>query len=201
MSKVIVLWDIDGTLNVNGHVTLWSGDWLTGVVTRDEAPALFEELPERFKNFNLRVNSELLDSIVALDEHPNVENGWLTAWEDEARNIFSPKFNFAIGKDWLTLKAAPGEFTLDPTDEKVWWKTQSLREFLESEPEARVIWVDDLIDTDFKTEADNRKLIEDFPDRVAMVGVYAFRGVTPDSFNFIKKLATENWQAGMFIFE
>jgi hypothetical protein len=201
MSKVVVLWDIDGTLNVNGRVSLWSGQWLTDVVTRDEAPALFEEIPERFRHFDLRVNSELLNSIAALDEHPNVENGWLTAWEEEARTIFSPRFNFPIGEEWLTLKAAPGEFTLDPTAETIWWKTQSLRQFLEMNPDIRVIWVDDLIDSDFKTEFNNRKLNEDFPGRVAMVGVYAFKGVTPDSFNFIKRLATERWQAGMFIFE
>lgn len=201
MDKVVVFWDIDGTVNVNGRVSLWNGEWLTGVVTRTEVPELFEGIPEKFHKFDLRVNQSLLNVITVLGEHPNVENAWLTAWEDHARTVFSPKFNFAPGKNWFSLNAPEDSFTLDPVEDKIWWKTQALREFLTENPDTRVIWVDDLIDSDSKVEADNRKLNEDFEDRLAMVGVYSFKGVTPDSFSFIKKLATERWQAGMFLFE
>jgi hypothetical protein len=201
MSKVVVFWDIDGTVNVNGRVSLWNGEWLIDSVTRTEVPELFEGIPERFQKFDLRVNQSLLNVITVLGEHPNVENAWLTAWEEHACTVFSPKFNFAAGKKWLSLAAPEDSFTLDPVKDKVWWKTQALREFLTDNPDTRVIWVDDLIDSDPKVEADNRELNEEFEDRLAMVGVYSFKGVTPDSFNFIKKLATERWQAGMFIFE
>lgn len=201
MGKVVVFWDIDGTVNVNGRVSLWNGEWLTNSVTRSEVPELFEGMPERFRKFDLRVNQSLLNAISSLGEHPDVENGWLTAWEDRACSVFSPKFNFTVGETWQSLLAPAHSFTLDPTETAIWWKTEALREFLIANPDTRVIWIDDLIDSEYRVEADNRQLIEEFEDRVAMVGVYAFKGVTPDSFNFVKKLATERWQAGMFIFE
>jgi hypothetical protein len=201
MSKVCVFWDIDGTVNVNGRISLWNGEWLTNVVTRTEVPALFEGLHEKHQQFNLRVNSELLESLVALDEHPDVVNAWLTAWEADACTVFSPKFNFKNGENWHSFKAPAGSFSLDPVEGAVWWKTTAVREFLTANPDTRVIWVDDLIDADEATEAANRKLNEDFENRLAMVGVIAHKGVTPDSFNFIKRLAIDNWQAGMFIFE
>lgn len=201
MSKVIVCWDIDGTVNVNGRVSHWSGEWLIDSVTRTEAPALFEGLPEKFQQFHLRVNQSLLDSIDSLGDHPDVENAWLTAWENDACTIFSPKFDFTVGETWQSLNADEDSFTLEPTGDAVWWKTQAVRKFLTENPDTRMIWIDDLIDSDPKVEADNRKLNEDFEGRLAMVGVYAFKGVTPDCFNFIKRLATERWQAGMFIFE
>lgn len=201
MSKVVVFWDIDGPVNVNGRGSHWSGEWLLSSVTRTEVPELFEGIPEKFQEFSLRVNQSLLNVITVLGEHSNVENAWLTAWEEHACTVFSPKFNFAAGEKWQSLVAPEDSFTLDPTEHAIWWKTEALRLFLTENPDTRVIWVDDLIDSDSKVEADNRKLIEDFEDRVAMVGVYAFKGVTPDTFNFIKKLATERWQAGMFIFE
>lgn len=201
MSKVFIFWDIDGTVNVNGRVSLWNGEWLHEIVTRTEVPALFEGLHEKHQQFDLRVNRELLESLSALDTHPDVVQGWLTAWEAEACTVFSPKFNFIPGKSWHSFKAPEGSFSLDPIEGKTWWKTTAVREFLTANPEARVIWVDDLIDSDEVTEADNRKLNEDFAGRLAMVGVIAHKGVTPDSFNFIKRLAVDKWEAGMFIFE
>jgi hypothetical protein len=201
MGNITVLWDIDGTLSVNGRGKHWNGINLTNTVTRTEVPELFEGIPERFQTFALQVNEDLLRSITDLEKNHDVTNGWLTAWEECAVSVFSPKFNFTVGENWKALTAAEGEFTLDPTDESVWWKTKALRRFLEDNPDERVIWVDDLIDTDTKVERDNRKLIEDFENRVAMVGVYSFKGVTPDVSRFVKKLATEQWQAGMFIFE
>lgn len=201
MSKVFVLWDIDGTVSVKGRISLWNGDWITNIVTRTEVPALFEGLDEKFQQFNLRVNQSLLDSITSLDEHPNVTNAWLTAWEAEACTVFAPKFNFSNGENWHSFIAPNGSFSLDPVEGVIWWKTNVVREFLTANPDTRVIWVDDLIDVDDNVEAENRKLNEEFEGRLAMVGVIAHKGVTPDSFNFIKKLATENWQAGMFLFE
>lgn len=201
MSRVFIFWDIDGTMNVNGRVSLWNGEWLHEVVTRQEVPALFEGLHDKHQEFTLRVNSELLESITELDAHPDVVSGWLTAWEAEACNVFAPKFNFTIGETWHSFTAPEGSFSLDPVEDAVWWKTVALREFLIANPDAKVIWVDDLIDADEATENANRKLIEDFENRVAMVGVIAHKGVTPDVFAFIKRLAITQWQAGMFIFE
>jgi hypothetical protein len=201
VSKVFVLWDIDGTINVNGRASFWNGEWLTSMVTRSEVPALFEGLPEKFNKFDLRVNSELLESIADLDEHPEVVNAWLTAWEEHACKVFSPKFDFIIGESWASFIAPEGSFTLDPVEGAVWWKTAVVREFLTANPDARVIWVDDLIDSDEDVEAANRLLNDEFKDRLAMVGVIAHKGVTPDVFAFIKKLAIEKWQAGMFIFQ
>lgn len=201
MSKVCVFWDIDGTVNVNGRISLWNGEWLTNIVTRAEVPALFEGIDEKFQQFDLRVNQDLLDSMKVLDKHPDVVNAWLTAWETEACTVFSPKFNFSNGEDWHSFTAPAGSFSLDPVEGAVWWKTTVVKEFLRTNPDTRVIWVDDLIDSDETVEAANRALNDEFADRLAMVGVIAHKGVTPDSFNFIRKLATEKWQAGMFIFE
>lgn len=201
MSKVFVFWDIDGTLNVKGRIDLWQGQWLTSIVTRTEVPALFEGLADKHQQFNLRVNKSLLESVMSLDEHPDVVNAWLTAWEAEASTVFSPKFNFKNGESWHSFIAPEGSFSLDPVEGALWWKTTVVRNFLVDNPDARVIWVDDLIDADDNVEAENRKLNEEFEGRLAMVGVIAHKGVTPDSFNFIKRLATEKWQAGMFIFE
>jgi hypothetical protein len=201
MSKVFIFWDIDGTLNVKGRVTQWQGEWLTNVVTRKELPALFEGLSEKHQEFTLRVNQSLLESLISLDSHPDVVNGWLTAWETEACTVFSPKFKFSNGESWFSFTAPEGSFSLDPLAGGVWWKTEAIREFLKTNPEARVIWVDDLIDSDEDVEAANRLLHSEFEDRLAMVGVMSHLGVTPDVFTFIKRLATEKWQSGMFLFE
>jgi hypothetical protein len=201
MSKVRIFWDIDGTLSVNGRASLWNGEWLTNIVTRSEVPALFEGLPEKFQHFDLKVNNELLQCISALDEHPDVVNAWLTAWEEHACKVFAPKFGFTIGKSWHSFTAPDGSFSLDPVEGGIWWKTSVVREFLIENPDARVIWVDDLIDSDEAVEAANRQLNDDFEGRLAMIGVIAHKGVTPDSFAFIKRLAMEKWEAGMFLFE
>lgn len=201
MSKVLVCWDIDGTVNVNGRGSHWKGEWVTSVVTRSEMPSLFEGLPDKFQQFPLRVNQELLEAMVELDSHPEVSNAWLTAWETEACTVFSPKFNFQNGEKWFSFVAPDGSFSLDPVEGSVWWKTTAVREFLKENPDTRLIWVDDLIDSDDDVEAANRLLHSEFEDRLAMVGVMAHVGVTPDVFNFIKRLATEKWQSGMFIFQ
>jgi hypothetical protein len=201
MSKVFVFWDIDGTINVNGRISLWNGQWLTNTVTRKEVPALFEGLADKHQSFNLRVNQTLRESVTALDEHPNVVNAWLTAWEEDACKVFSPKFNFPNGENWHSFTAPEGSFSLDPVEGAIWWKTSVVREFLIENPDARVIWVDDLIDSDEAVEAANRQLNDDFEGRLAMIGVIAHKGVTPDSFAFIKRLAVEKWEAGMFLFE
>lgn len=202
MTETLICWDIDGTVNVNGRgSSQWTGEWLSSIVTRDEMPSLFEGLPEKFQQFPLRVNRALLEAIASLEEHPEVTNAWLTAWEADACAVFSPKFNFLHGKEWFAFKAPEGSFSLDPVEGAIWWKTAILREFLKENPDTRVIWVDDLIDSDDTVEAENRLLHSEYEDRIAMVGVVAHKGVTPDVFAFIEKLATRKWQAGMFIFE
>lgn len=201
MTKVFVFWDIDGTVNVNGRSSLGSGDWLTDKVTRLEVPALFEGLDEKFQQFPLRVSSTLLRAMERLDEFSHVTNAWLTAWETEACSVFSPKFNFSIGETWHSFKAPEGSFSLDPVEGAVWWKTTVVREFLTANPDVHVIWVDDLIDSDETVEKVNQQLIDDFEGRLALVGVIAHKGVTPDTFSFIKRLAVEKWESGMFLFE
>lgn len=197
MPEVAVLWDIDGTLNVHGRGNHWAGEWILNTVTRQEVPALFAGMPERFQQFDLRVNSSLLSDLSSL-EAPGVTHQWLTAWEQEAKTVFSPKFGFLAGEAWDSISPA------HPAHEEetgVWWKTTAVREILSSDPAAHLIWVDDLIDHTDRIEQDNQQLLIDFPDRLAMVGVMAHQGVTPDVLSFVKRLALVKFQAGMFLFE
>lgn len=194
MDKTLVLWDIDGTLNVHGRGQHWNGEWVTNTVTRAESPTLFASFPAKFETLTLRMNSALMQVFSSLSA-PHVEHRWLTAWEHEAVTLFCPKVGFEEGSQW--------EVITEPEDvpENRWWKTQAVRNLLSSDPELRIIWVDDLIDHDETIENENRQVVLDFPGQVAMVGVMAHQGVTPDVFNFVRRLATEQWQAGMFLFE
>lgn len=202
MGKVFILWDIDGTLNVHGRISLWNGEWLSDTVSRTEAPHLFAGLDEKHQEFELRVNASLLDEITALGNCSGVVNAWFSAWSQAACTVFSPKFNFDVGEKWESF-TMPTESELEtiPAENKPWWKTESLRAFLTDNPDARVIWVDDLIDANEEVEEANRKLAEDFDGQVAMIGVIPHLGVTPDSFAFIRRIATERWTSGVFIFE
>lgn len=196
MNETLILWDIDGTLNVHGKGQHWNGEWILNTVTREESPALFEHFPEKFQTIDLRVNQALLSVFSSLDA-PHIEHRWLTAWEQEACTLFCPKVGFPKGGSWEVVM--PGENAT--TESAVWWKTESVRRLLSENPEAKVIWVDDLIDSTESMEEGNRQLNEDFPGRLAMIGVMAHQGVTPDVFSFVRRLATEQWQAGMFLFE
>jgi hypothetical protein len=197
MDNILVLWDIDGTLNVHGRGNHWAGQWLLNTVTRQEVPALFAGMPEKFQEFKLRVNEDLLTDFSSLSV-PGVTHQWLTAWEQEAKTVFSPKFGFSAGEAWDSISPVHHDHE---EETGVWWKTTAVREILSSSPETKVIWVDDLIDHTDRIEEDNRQLNLDFPDRLAMVGVMAHQGVTPDVFAFIKHLAMVKFQGGMFLFE
>ena len=195
MDDILILWDIDGTLNVHGKGKHWNGEWILNTVTRDESPSLFEHFPAKFQTIDIRVNQALVDNFSSLDAS-HIEHQWLTAWEQEACTLFSPKVGFQAGESWRAVM--PGE---NATESAVWWKTEAVRRLLIANPEINVIWVDDLIDSTEIMEEDNQQLSQDFPGRLAMVGVMAHQGVTPDVFNFIRKLAGEKWQPGMFLFE
>lgn len=197
MDNILVLWDIDGTLNVHGRGNHWAGQWLLNTVNRQEVPALFDGMPEKFQQFELRVNEDLLAVFSSL-ESPGVTHQWLTAWEQEAKTMFSPKFGFSAGEAWDSVSPAHPDHE---EETGIWWKTTAVRDILSSSPDTKVIWVDDLIDHTDRMEEDNRQLNQDFPDRLAMVGVMAHQGVTPDVFAFIKRLALVKFQAGMFLFE
>ena len=194
MDKMLVLWDIDGTLNVHGKSPQWNGPWVTNTVTREESPALFENFPDKFETLELRMNADLMEIFSSLSA-PHLEHRWLTAWEQEAVTLFCPKMGFEQGAGWEVVKEP------EAVPESTWWKTQAVRNLLSSDPELRIIWVDDLIDHDETVENENRQVVLDFPGQVAMVGVMAHQGVTPDVFNFVRRLATQQWQAGMFLFE
>lgn len=197
MEEVTILWDIDGTLSVLGRGSQWPGEWMHDIVTRQEVPALFAGMPERFQQFNLRVNSGLLADFSSL-EAPGVTQQWLTAWEQEAKTVFAPKFGFSAGQSWESISPS------NPDHEEatgIWWKTTAVRKLLQENPDHKIIWVDDLIDHTESIEEHNRQLNDDFPGRLAMVGVMAHQGVTPDVWIFIKRLAMTKFQAGMFLFE
>lgn len=193
MDDILILWDIDGTLNVHGKANHWPEQWITNTVTRAESPALFEHFPEKFDTISLRMNQGLIDVFSSLDL-PHISHQWLTAWEQEAATLFCPKVGFEAGSSWPAVLPAGQE-------NSIWWKTESVRNILEANSEQKVIWIDDLIDSTETIEEDNRRLNEDFPGRLAMVGLTAHHGVTPDVFSFIRNLSTGSWQAGMFIFE
>lgn len=193
MDDILILWDIDGTLNVHGKANHWSGEWVTNTVTRAESPSLFEHFPAKFETIKLRVNQALMDDFSSLNA-PHISHQWLSAWEQEASTLFAPKVGFTAGEHWAAVLPVGKE-------DSVWWKTEAVRAILETNPEQKVIWVDDLIDSTETIEEHNRQLNEDFPRRLAMVGLTAHHGVTPDVMNFIRRLAMESWQSGMFIFE
>lgn len=193
MDDILILWDIDGTLNVHGKANHWSGQWITNTVTRQECPALFEHFPQKFDTINLRVNEALLVDFSSLTA-PHITHQWLSAWEQDAATLFAPRVGFAAGQSWKAI-CQPGEET------EIWWKTEAVRTILEAHPARKVIWVDDLLDSTEIIEDNNRQLNEDFPGQLAMVGVTAHHGVTPDVMNFVRNLAKVKWQAGMFIFE
>lgn len=193
MDDILILWDIDGTLNVHGKANHWSGKWITNTVTRQESPALFEHFPQKFDTIALRVNEALLADFSSLNTS-HISHQWLTAWEQESATLFCPKVGFTAGQSWKAILPA-GE------ESETWWKTEAVRSILTANPKQKVIWVDDLIDSTERLEADNRQLNEDFPGQLAMVGVTAHHGVTPDVMAFVRKLANKRWQDGMFIFE
>lgn len=190
---ILILWDIDGTLNVHGKTNHWPGEWATNTVTRHESPALFEHFPQKFDLIKLRVSQGLMDNFSSLFL-PNISHQWFTAWEQEAPTLFAPKMGFEAGTTWPVVLPVSEETG-------VWWKTEAVRAMLSKNPALKVIWVDDLIDTTEHIEDDNRRLNEDFPGQLAMVGVMPHQGVTPDVFAFIRNLTTGKWQDGMFIFE
>lgn len=200
--KTVILWDIDDTLNVHGRVSHWPGTWVETTVTRDEVPHLFDGLPELCQKFDLRVSQELLNAISSLEEeHSNIQNLWLSAWMEESCTIFAHRIGFSCGQAWDCLRVKEDEFTLDPVEGKEWWKVTALREFLEDNPDTRVIWVDDLIDFNEETEAANRLLAKEFEERLTIIGVIPGIGVTPDVFSFLKRVATQKWESGVFIWE
>lgn len=193
MDEILLLWDIDGVFNVHGRGEHWNGEWIHNTVAREECPALFEHFPEKFQSLDLRVNQDFMDSFSSLNL-PHITHKWLTAWEQDAATIFAPKVGFTQGEKWEAIVPVMPE-------SEVWWKTEAVRNIMVENPSLKVIWMDDLIDSTDAMESDNRDLNEDFPGRLAMVGVMSHQGVTPDTFNFIKRLATDRWQAGMFLFE
>lgn len=201
MRAVFILWDIDGTLNVHGRISLWPGKWAESKVTREEAPELFTGVPAKFQEMPLRVSETLLESITALSTQPGITSCWFSAWGEKACSVFSPKFRFIAGQLWSSFEDKTSFQSSNSDEPGVWWKTAALREFLLTNPEVRVIWVDDLLDDNESVEEGNRSLVADFGDRVAMVGVMPHVGVTPDVFNFIERLTTTGWESGFFIWE
>lgn len=197
LSPTVILWDIDETLNFQG-TSRWPGDLTVSSVSRIDSPSLFEKVPESIKHFDLRVSDDLMKAITELDKISHIENKWITTWGSHARTVFSNRVGLDCGQHWSELLESEVKDSDSPS---VWWKTLAVRSFLNENPDSRVIWIDDLLDHTVEIETDNQKLADDFPDRVALIGVPPHCGVTPDIFAFVKRLATDAWKSGVFIFE
>lgn len=197
LSPIVILWDIDETLNFHG-TSRWPGNLTVSTVNRTEAPSLFKNMPNAIHHFDLRVSENLMTAITELDKISHIDNKWITTWGSHARSIFSKRVGLDCGQHWGDLLETEVK---DEESASVWWKNLAVRNFLNQNPDSKVIWVDDLLDHTVEIEDDNQKLVDDFPDRVALIGVPPQCGVTPDIFAFIQRLAMRQWKSGIFIFE
>ncbi len=200
MAKIHILLDIDGTINPRGMSAAWRGQWSENTILNSEEPVFFESFPQNISSLTLRTNKELLDNLVRISEGQQVEMHWFTAWGHDARTIFCPKVGLDGGLAWNVIM--PDDDSEDMhEDSQNWWKTNTLKSFLDSHPDDQVLWIDDMVDIDDQMEDTHVALCEQFPDRLAIIGVPGHLGITPDIFSFIDRIVTSKWISGFMAWE
>lgn len=206
MSKTVVLWDIDDTLNVHGAAR-WPEEYTVNSVNRREHPSLFRNLPQTVDTISLRMSSKLNRELSEFDLIPEVENHWITAWQDLA-HVFASKMGMPFAECWNSIQSEVAVSHVEELSdvekveqENTWWKTLAVRQLLTHSPETKVVWIDDMLDHTDSIETGNVKLVQDYPDRLLLVGVLPQYGVTPDVLSFVRKSVTSRWRSGLFIFE
>lgn len=200
MTKTHILLDIDGTINPRGMFAPWNGIWSEHTILAIDEPDFFESFPQQISSLQLKINSELMGNLVSLSQATDVEMHWFTAWGNDTHAIFCPKIGFEEGLLWNIVLPPEGVESLHE-DSQGWWKTEAIRQFMAEHPNDNAMWIDDMVDLDDEMEKTNRGLCDEFPTRLAIIGVPGHLGITPDIFNFVKKISMTKWMSGFMAWE
>lgn len=124
--KTIYL-DIDGVINSLSknpprQNTGWEGEWKK----------------EKIMGYTILWSVELVDCLNALAEREDVQIKWLTTWQDQAGEFFSPGTGIN-GADWDFFSTSENAlFAYD-----YWWKLNAIVQDVEETKPEKVVWIDD----------------------------------------------------------
>lgn len=179
-SEIIVLMDIDGTVNaLTGSfphtATHWFGKWSSFEVKREEVPAMFVHLPKSINEFKISCSHELMKSLEEIALLPNVDMRWFTSWGEDT--------------PYFTSRAGVGvEWTLFPMgdDSGPWWKLEALRRIMDDNPDAFVILLDDQ-SVDGSHEEFMESLVEE-TGRLCVIAPNGNLGLTRADVGFLRRI-------------
>lgn len=151
----IVFLDIDGTINAfSGRPpkknTYWSGEWHK----------------ERIDGEWVLWSHELVEALIQLSLRDDVKIVWLTDWRNKAL-----EFGAAVGLPEFEYTPAT-EDEIQP-DANNWWKLAHVQAAWRSDPDGRVVWLDDGIQYDPKSHS-----WELGRDRLLTISPYQNHGLT-----------------------
>ncbi|MEX5718573.1 HAD domain-containing protein [Geodermatophilus maliterrae] len=124
--RPILLLDVDGVLNA-ARRELREG-WERGV----------------FNGFVLSWDPTVTARLRELHESGRVEIQWLTTWTTDADRLLAAPMGLPRGlKTHARADTAPTGFLASLDGASGWWKLALAREVAESEPDRRIVWIDD----------------------------------------------------------
>lgn len=120
--------DLDGASHACTHIpprqqTGWLGDW-TPITVPGAYPGL--------------ISTELIEALNVFASNENIENIWLTSWEEDAPNLYAPSVGLNA-EHWKVL------YGVEYDSQHAWWKLDALKEFFTIYPLEPFIWIDDEI--------------------------------------------------------
>lgn len=144
--KPLVLFDVDGVINVNKP--------------KPKRAANFEFV--EVAGFPIYYRPAVVDYINALARHPELDVRWLSTWHDTANVQLGPAIGLSVGMPFLPEESG-SEYAWDAD----WWKAESIFKHLDGDQSRPVVWVDDLVNKTHRRRFAGREnwlFIRTYPD-------------------------------------